>query len=342
MEARTAGPRLDSRPTKQEVDTALSAEHELSAAAEHARQVLVDRRGQFYFLASEPLLSNVEVGECAHGKCLRASKKSSSGACFSDRDSANAFVMNIPDAAYERAWTFLDVRLHSVVRDAAGGAGVCLTDALVSEIEVLMNEPGHTAGAASWQLAYLLEMRQKADEQGVCMHLMQGIDPFSESTLETMMWKLQPLDLFYFAIICQREWDFDGCTVEEMWKRFVLLMAYPFSSAEGDRLVLHKYICMANTTDECWEGYQDDTEMNASLVSSANACYWSNDDENGLFLLEDVDEKGEITVDYGQYVMPVEKRLVTRKRCMSADLLRLLLAVSSQISPLLTQKISEC
>jgi hypothetical protein len=342
MEARmrAAGPGLDSRPTKQEVDTALSAKHELTAG--HARQVLVDRRGQFYFLESEPLLSNVEVGECAHGKCLRASKKLSSGACFSDRDSANAFVMNIPDAAYESAWTFLDVRLHSVVRDAAGGAGVCLTDALVSEIEVLMNEPGHTAGAASWQLAYLLEMRQKADEQGVCMHLMQGIDPFSESTLETMMWKLQPLDLFYFAIICQREWDFDGCTVEEMWKRFVLLMAYPFSSAEGDRLVLHKYICMANTTDECWEGYQDDTEMNASLVSSANACYWANDDEHGLFLLEDVDEKGEITVDYGQYVMPVEKRLVTRKRCMSADLLRLLLAVSSQISPLLTQKISEC
>ena len=106
--------------------------------------------------------------------------------------------------------------------------------------------------------------------------------------------------------------------------------------------MLHKYICMTNTTDECWEGYQDDTEMNASLVSSANACYWSNDDEHGLFLLEDVDEKAEITVDYGQYVMPVEKQLVTRKRCMSADLLRLLLVVSSQISPLLAQKISEC
>jgi hypothetical protein len=73
-----------------------------------------------------------------------------------------------------------------------------------------------------------------------------------------------------------------------------------------------------------------------------NALYWSNGAENGLFLLEDVDERGEITVDYGQYVMPVEKRLETRKRSMSADLVKLLLVVSSQISPLLTQKISAC
>jgi hypothetical protein len=329
MDARMRAERLDSR-AKQEalVDTTRAAKD--AQAAGNAREVVVNGTGaakdaqaagnapevvvngdEFYFRESKPLLANVEVGECVHGKCLRASTHLSSGACLSDKDKANAFVMNVPDAEYERSWTFLDVRLHSVLKHAALSAEVFFTDALASEVEALMNEPGHSAGAASWQLAYLLAMRQEADEHGVCMCLMQGIDPFSESTLATMMWKLQPLDLFYFAIISQREWDIDECTVEEMWKRFVLLMMYPFANAGGDRLVLHKYICMANTTDEQWEGYKDNS---ASLDSSVNALYWSNDAENGLFLLEDVDERGEITVDYGQYVMPVEKRLETRKR----------------------------
>ena len=310
-----------------------------SALAAGATSQVLMRGGQLYFPESEPLLPRVGVGECAHGRCLRAFEKLSSGTCLRDDHGANAFLINIPDAAYASAWTLLDVRLGSFLKHAAAGAEVSFTESLKSEIEALMNEPGHTAGAVSWQLAYLLAMRQEPDEHGICMHLMQGIEPFSESTLETMMWKLQPLDLFYFVVICQREWDFDECPVEEMWKRFVLLMVYPFTNAGGNCLILHKYICMANTADEAWKAFQDGS---ASPVSSANAFYWCNEQSMGLFILEDVDANSEITIDYGHYVMPVEKRLATRKRAMSADLLRLLLAVSSRISPRLTQKISEC
>jgi hypothetical protein len=334
MDMRATGPGLDRRPV--DISATVAAGNAVDAR-EWSRTV--ENGDEFYLSESKPLPAHVEVGECGHGKCLRASTHLSSGACLGDRDRANAFVMNVPDAEYERSWAFLDMRLHSLLKHAALSAEVLFTDTLTSEIEVLMNEPGHSAGAASWQLAYLLAMRQEADEHGVCMSLMQGIDPFSESTLGTMMWKLQPLDLFYFAIICQREWDIDECTVDEMWRRFVLLMVYPFANAGGDRLVLHKYICMANTTDEQWAGFKDDS---ASLDSSVNARYWSNDAEHGLFILEDVEEKGEITVDYGGGVIPVEKRLETRKRSMSAGLLKLLLVVSSQISPLLTQKLSEC
>jgi hypothetical protein len=123
-------------------------------------------------------------------------------------------------------------------------------------------------------------------------------------------------------------------TVGEMWTRLVFLMFWPFGNDEC--ILMHKVICQANTTDKSWEAF---LHGKTTPASTANAMYWSNATQHGLRLLQDVHPNGEITIDYGEYALPMEERLSERKKHMSPEIVAILLAVARWISPKLEEKI---
>ena len=280
-------------------------------------------------LQGTPLQLHVEAAEGAHGKCLRALTPLERGAYLVDLDAANALHICMEEQELVTTWIRLQTYMGACCCAFAEQARVPLTPSLNTEVQALMR-----AHDVLWQLAYLDAEVQ--DEHGVCMDLMQGIDAFSPSVLECVMWRLRPLDLLYFAIVHKLSVDRGGAAgVREMWTRLVLFMFWAFGD-ETRGVLLHKAICKANTTDASWEAYR---RGETPPASTANAQYWSTPSEHGLCLLRDVDANEELTIDYGEYALPMEERLGERKKHMSPEMVAILLAVAQWISPELEQKI---
>ena len=304
-------------------------EDELHEAKEAMLVYFQEEDGTLCERQGKRLQLHVEAAEGAHGKCLRALTPLERGACLVDIDAADALHIFMEPKKLVTTWLRLQEHLGACCSAFAQQARVPLTPAL--NTEVLEHMRAHDV---LWQLAYLDAEVQ--DEHGVCRDLMQGIDAFSPSVLECVMWRLRPLDLLYFAIVHQLSVDRGGAAgVREMWTRLVLFMFWPFGD-ETRGVLLHKAICKANTTDASWEAYR---RGETPPASTANAQYWSTPSEHGLCLLRDVHANEEITIDYGEYALHMEERLGARKKHMSPEFVAILLAVAQWISPELAEKI---
>jgi hypothetical protein len=304
-------------------------EDELHEAKEAMLVYFQEEDGTLCELQGKRLQLHVEAAEGAHGKCLRALTPLRRGACLVDFDAANALHICMEQEELVTTWIRLQAYMGACCRTFAEQGLVPMTPSLNTEVQAFMG-----AHDVLWQLAYLDAEVQ--DEHGVCRDLMQGIDAFSPSVLECVMWRLRPLDLLYFAIVHKLSVDRGGAAgVREMWTRLVLFMFWPFGD-ETRGVLLHKAICKANTTDASWEAYR---RGETPPASTANAVYLSEPGKHILRLLRDVDANEEITIDYGEYALPMEERLGERKKHMSPEFVAILLAVAQWISPELEEKI---
>ena len=286
---------------------------------------LQEEDGTLCELEGKLLQVHVKAAEGAHGRCLRALTPLQRGACLVDPDAANALHICMRPEELITTWTGLQAYMGTCFLVFAKHARVPLTPSLETEVQALVEAHG-----ASWQLAYLDAVVE--DEHGVCTHLMQGIDAFSPSVLECVMWRLRPLDLLYFAIVHKRSVDRGGAAgVRETWTRLVLFMFWAFGD-ETRGVLLHKVICKANTTNASWEAYR---RGETPTASAANAVCWSNDSEHGLRLLREVDADEELTIDYGDYALPTPERLSREnlEQSHSADFRKVLVAVAEWIAP---------
>ena len=304
-------------------------EDELHEAKEAMLVYFQEEDGTLCELQGKRLQLHVEAAEGAHGKCLRALTPLERGACLVDIDAADALHIFMEPKKLVTTWLRLQEHLGACCSAFAQQARVPLTPAL--NTEVLEHMRAHDV---SWQLVYL--DAEVPDEHGVCMHLMQGIDPFSPSVLECVMWRLKPLDLLYFAILHKLSVNRGGAAeVRQMWTQLVLFMFWPFGNLTRG-VLLHKAICKANTTDASWEAYR---RGETPPASTANAAYISEPGKHILRLLRDVDANEELTIDYGEYALPMQERLGERKKHMSPEFVAILLAVAQWISPELAEKI---